>query len=512
MKTTVAIDLGTGSARAALMGPDGQVLLIAAREYPQIRPAFGWSEQRADDWWQGASAALQEIMGEARRLGHEVEAVCACGQMHGTVLVDADGHLARDTVPLWNDKRTLDLVRDFERQERIDDWLALTANPPTPAWPAFKLQWLKDNDPAAWARTATVMMPKDYINLRLTGERAMDWTDAGCSFLVDAASGSWSPAVFARLGLDQGMMPAIRQPGDILGKVTPAASAATGLPEGIPVLVGGADYPMALLGSGVCRPGLASEVAGTSSIITLVNRQPVLDPEISNVGTPEGNWGAFVLLESGGDSARWARRAFHDDQLSYGEILAMAETAPAGAGSLFFLPYLQGERLGIHRNSRAQFFGLTARHGMAHLHRAVFEGVGFAVNRHLSIMERATGNRPDSLIISGGGAKADFWMRIKASIYGRPIRIPVEPECGLVACAMLCSVAAGRDRNIAAAAERMVHYERDVLPDPRWQDTYARMQPVFDRLYGSARAFYDDLERLDAAEAEGGAADDGPVH
>ncbi|HET7412293.1 MAG TPA: FGGY family carbohydrate kinase, partial [Pararhizobium sp.] len=261
MKVTAAIDIGTGSTRSALVDAKGRILTVAAREYPQIVPAYGWSEQKPEDWWKAACETLSRITAEAREAGHAIEAVVACGQMHGTVLVDADGQPARDTVPLWNDKRTLDYVRDFEARETIADWLPLTANPPTPAWPAFKLQWLRDNDPQAWARTTTVMMPKDYVNLRLTGERAMDWTDAACSFLMNPETGAWSPKVFDRLGLDPAMMAPVRLPTEILGTVTAEAAAVTGLLEGTPVLVGGADYPVAMLGSGVCRPGLASEVA-----------------------------------------------------------------------------------------------------------------------------------------------------------------------------------------------------------------------------------------------------------
>jgi xylulokinase len=422
--------------------------------------------------------------------------------MHGTVLIDDDGQLTREAVPLWNDKRTLDYVRQFEAREKVEDWLAATANPPTPAWPAFKLQWLRDNDPEAWQRTSCVLMPKDYINLRLTGERCMDWTDAGCSFLMDPATGSWSDKVFDALGLDRSYMPAIRLPTDLLGQVNAEAARLTGLAQGTPVLVGGGDYPVALLGSGVCRPGLASEVAGTSSIITLVAEKPVLHPQICNVGTPEGNWGAFVLLESGGDAARWARRAFHDNALSYAEIVAQAETAAAGSDALFFLPFLVGERLGSHRNSRAQFFGLSAGHGLPEMHRAVLEGVGFAVNHHLQIMERATGTRPDTLIASGGGAKADLWLRIKAAIYERPILIPEEPECGLVGCAILSAVATGAASDVSTAAAAMVSYAREVKPEPGWTEHYQRMQPVFDRLYVHSQSFYDELDTLRSSNLE----------
>ena len=493
---TIALDIGTGSTRAALMNREGRVLKVAAHEYEQIVPAYGWSEQCPDHWWAAACLALKTITAFARAGKFHIDAVAACGQMHGTVLVDDDGRLTREAVPLWNDKRTLQYVQEFEASEQGKDWLSATANPPTPAWPAFKLQWLRDNDPEAWHRTSCVLMPKDFVNLRLTGERCMDWTDAACSFLMDPNTGQWSEKVFSRLGLDRSYMPAIRLPTDVLGQVSSEAALMTGLVQGTPVLVGGGDYPVALLGSGVCRPGLASEVAGTSSIITLVAEKPVLHSEICNVGTPEGNWGAFVLLESGGDAARWARRTFHENTLSYTEIMEQANTAAAGSDALFFLPYLVGERLGSHRNSRAQFFGLSAGHGLAEMHRAVLEGVGFAVNHHLQIMERATGTRPETLIASGGGAKADLWLRIKAAIYNRPILIPEEPECGLVGCAILAAVATGAESDVASGAASMVSYAREVTPDPDWATHYQRMQPVFDQLYVQSQGLYDQLDDL----------------
>lgn len=499
---TIALDIGTGSTRAAVMGPDGRVLKIAAREYQQIVPAYGWSEQRPEDWWSAAREALTEVTGWSRAEGHRLTALAACGQMHGTVLVDADGNPTREAVPLWNDKRTLDHVRRFEAGESLTEWLPRTANPPTPAWPAFKLQWLRDHDAQAYARATHVLMPKDFINLRLTGERGMDWTDAACSFLMDPSTGDWNTQVMRDLGLDAAKMTPIRLPTEIIGHVTAAAAAETGLPQGLPVLVGGGDYPVALLGSGVYRPGLASEVAGTSSIITLVSENPVLHPEISNVGTPEGNWGAFVLLEAGGDSARWARRVFHGNDLDYAEILTMAETARPGSDSLLFLPYLVGERLGAHRNSRAQFFGLAAGHGPAQMHRAVLEGVGFAVNRHLRVMERATGTRPEMLIASGGGAKADLWLRIKAAIYNRPILIPAEAECGLVGCAALAAVATGVAGNLSEAASKLVRHDREIQPEPRWADHYAKMQELFDKLYTDAQSHYDTLDTLSAVQPE----------
>ncbi len=493
---TLSIDVGTGSVRAALVDPHGQILHIASHEHEQIVPAFGWAEQRPEDWWAGVVRTVRAALAAVEGASAHIAAVCACGQMHGTVLVDDAGNLTRATAPLWNDKRTADLVSAFERENAPDSYLAETGNPPTPAWPGFKLAWLRQHDPQAFAAARTLLMPKDFINLRLTGERAMDTGDASCSFLMQPGKFAWSPAMLQRLGLDAALLPPIRAPLDILGSVTAEAAALTGLTEGTPVLVGGADYPMALLGSGVCRPGLASDVTGTSCILTLIAGAPLLDAEICNVATVEGHWGAFVLLETGGDAMRWARRALHDNALGYDEIAARAATAPAGADGLFFMPYLTGERLGAHRNARAQFFGLGAAHGLAHLHRAVMEGVGFAAARHLRIMEHAAGRRLDRVIASGGGAKSALWLKIKASQYGIPIAVPREAECGVVGCAALAATASGRFATLDDAVAAYVQYDAEVLPDPRWAGTYRRMQPIFDRLYLRAQEFYDDLDRL----------------
>jgi xylulokinase len=493
---TLSIDVGTGSVRAALVNGQGEILHIASREHDQIVPAFGWSEQRPQDWWSGVVATVRATLSAVEGAERRIAAVCACGQMHGTVLVDANGRPTRDAVPLWNDKRTSDLVTDFERANQTAGYLGESGNPPTPAWPGFKLAWLRDHDPAAYAAAEAVLMPKDYINLRLTGELAMDSGDASCSFLMNPSSRRWSAAMIERLGLDAGKLPPIREPLELLGAVTAWAARETGLAEGTPVLVGGADYPVALLGSGACRPGLASDVTGTSCILTSIADAPLLDPEICNVATVEGHWGPFVLLETGGDAMRWARRAFHEGALGYDEIVARAAEAPAGADGLLFMPYLTGERLGDHRNARAQLFGIGAAHGLPHLHRAVLEGVAFAANRYLRIMEKAAGRKLDKVIASGGGAKTALWLRIKASIYNIPIVVPREPECGVIGCAAMAATAAGRFSRIEDAVAAYVRHADEIAPHQPWVERYARMQPVFDRLYAHSQALYDDLDSI----------------
>jgi xylulokinase len=496
----LAIDVGTGSVRAALVDAAGRILAIAQREHDQIVPAFGWSEQRAEDWWNGVQASVSQVLGQVDGARERIAAVVACGQMHGTVLVDAKGALARSLVPLWNDKRTSELVANYEAMHWIDDYLPRTANPASPAWPAFKLQWLREHDRAAYERATVICAPKDFINLRLTGQLAIDRTEAACSFLMDPRTGQWSDATCDELGIDRRKLAPIRSPMDLLGHVTDEAAAATGLRAGTPVLVGASDFAAGLLGSGVCRRGMASEMLGTSCIVTLVAEQPLLHPEVCNLGTIEGDWGGFMLLESGGDAMRWARRALHGQQLSHAELVEHAAGAPAGSDGLFFLPYLTGERLGAHRNARAQFFGLGAAHGSAHLDRAVLEGVAFACKRHLGMLERAHGTRIERIVASGGGARNALWLRIKASVYGVPMVVPSEAECSIVGCAAMGLATTGRHADVAAAAEALVRWDREVLPDPQWQEVYARMQPVFEELYLHSQALYDDLDRLAKAQ------------
>ena len=493
---TLAIDIGTGSVRAALVDAAGAILAIAAVEQHQVVPAFGWSEQSVAGWWTGVVEAVREVLDRVPGGAQRVLAVCACGQMHGTVLVDGNGTPTRSHAPLWNDKRTAALVTAFEAEHAAADYLSETANPATPAWPGFKLAWLRDHDPKAYARASQVLMPKDYINLRLTGEVAMDPGDASCSFLMDPRSGTWSTRMAETLGLDTSKLPPIRDGAEILGAVTSEAALATGLLRGTPVLVGGADYPMALFGSGACRPGLASDVTGTSCILTLIAKEPLLDPEICNVKTIEGNWGPFVLLETGGDAMRWARRAFHGNAVDYDHLVAEAAKARPGSDALLFMPYLTGERLGRHRNARAQYFGLGASHGLAELQRAALEGVAFAAARHLRIMEAASGRPVERVIASGGGAKTELWLKIKASIYGVPIIVPEEAECGLVGCAALAQTATGRHRSLEQAVAAMVRFADEIAPNAAWSETYSRMQPVFDRLYTHSQALYDDFDAL----------------
>lgn len=490
----LAIDVGTGSVRAALFTHAGGMLALAAREHDQIVPAFGWAEQRPADWWDGAVDSIRRVLEAVDGAAHRIDAIAACGQMHGAVLVDAAGELTLDAVQLWNDKRPSEEVAAFVAANDVEALWPLAANPPSVAWPAFKLKWIARHQPQALARAAALLMPKDYVNFRLTGTLGMDESDASCTYLWDARNNDWSRELADVLDIDIHLLPPVRAAHDILGALTPKAAAETGLLAGTPVAAGTSDFAATLLGSGVCSARRGSDITGTSTLITAHTPDPLPDPVVTNMRTADGAWAAFTILDAGGDAMRWARRAFHMNAVDYDAIVEMAEKIAPGADRLLFLPYLNGERLGGAANARGEFFGLASGHGAGHLHRAVMEGVAFAARRNLSVLERKTGGI-DSIVAAAGGARG-LWLEIKASVYDRPIVVPAQAEAGVAGCAMIGALAVGAVADWEEARGRFVSFADKVLPNPAWRDRYLRYAEVFDALYDANRSLWPRLEAL----------------
>jgi xylulokinase len=490
----LAFDIGTGSVRAALVAETGKILAFAAKELDQVIPQFSWSQQSPRIWWEGLVFSIRSVLDRVAHGADRIAGIAGCGQMHGTVLVDGAGELVLEEVPLWNDKRTRELVDRFSAERDTEALLPIVANPPTVAWPAFKLAWIKQNEPKAYNAALTVLMPKDYINFKLTGERRIDLCEASCSYMFDIQSRNWSEKILGLLGLDPTKLPPVSPATELLGVVTKEAAQITGLRAGTPVAVGAGDFPVALLGSGVTSPGMGCDITGTSTVITLLADRPAADPIISNVRAITGGWAAFTILDASGDAMRWARRAFHHQEAySYDQIVSLAEGVSAGSDRLLFLPYLNGERLAQKSNSRAQFFGLTSRHSAAHLYRAVMEGVAFAAKRNIDLM-KSRGYLLDRMVSAAGGAKTRLWLEIKASIYDCPILVPGESECGVLGCAMLAGLAVGLFSDLKSVGSELVRYQGEIAPNRAWSERYRKMQSLFDDLYQSSEKFWDRLE------------------
>ncbi|RLM04947.1 xylulokinase [Gibbsiella quercinecans] len=489
----LTLDVGTGSTRAGLVTNTGQILGFTQREYDQITPQAGWAEQPPSLWWQSACQCLQELLARFADQRPRIAAVGVCGQMHGTVLLDAAGELVVDRALLWNDKRSQPQVDRFKQQGLAESWLAMLNNPPTAAWPAFKLAWLREHHPDQWARIATVLMPKDYINFRLCGARATDYSEASCYYLLDSGTLTWSEPALRHFHLRVDQLPTLHLSSDIIGQISPAAAAATGLPVGIPVVAGAADMAATLLGSGVYQPGAASDSTGTSTLLTMVAGKPLRDPWVNNLHLANPAWGGFTILDAGGDAMRWARMALNDSRLSHQQMLDLAAEIAPGAEGLIFLPYLTGERLAAHTNSRAQFFGLQRKHRQGHLYRAVLEGVALASLRNLLQLQRCA-QPPEAIIASGGGARSALWLQIKASVYNLPLLQTRNQENGTTGCAIIAGVGIGLFNSFAEGVKRTVSVEREFMPDPRQHEHYMRCFELFERLYHQAQPLYEQLD------------------
>ncbi|MFQ5972811.1 MAG: FGGY-family carbohydrate kinase [Alphaproteobacteria bacterium] len=491
----LAIDVGTGSGRVALVNMEGGLECIAARGYPTRTPRPGWSEQRPADWWDAVRAGTHQVLHDTGVAPEAIAGLAVCGQMHGPVPIGRDDESLLEHVQLWNDKRAEAICESFRLGEDEDALRPRTGNPVAPSWVGFKVAWIARHQPDIYERARAFLVPKDYLNLRLTGVAATDYSEASGSYVLDCESRRYDPDLAARLGVEADKFASPRSSTYVIGTVTTAAAEATGLAAGTPVVAGGGDFLVSLLGAGAARPGTGADVTGTSNLVSVFAPRPIIDGRIQNLHAADvRGWVPFGLIDAGGGALRWARRTF-GPELDYAAIDEAASAAGPGAEGLLFLPYLTGERLGGASNSRAQLFGLTERHDLGHVWRAVLEGVALASRRNVEVM-RGAGAAFDRIIATGGGANSALWLRIKAAAYRLPVATPREVESGLIGCAILAGCGAGLFDDTASAVEGMVSIGEPVHPDAQWAARYDELAAVFDRLREQAAEHFDRLDHL----------------
>jgi xylulokinase len=474
----LAIDVGTQSVRVGLVDPAGRLEAVAGRPHEQTVPQPGWTQQDPEAWWAGVRSALGEVLAAVPGATGRLVAIGCCGQMHGPVPVAADGRCLTDAVQLWNCKRAAEAVAAFAARPDADALAAHAANPPSPAWVGFKAAWMRRHQPAIYEAARWLLVPKDFVNFRLTGEAATDFSEASGSFLLDASTRAYHPALADALGIDLGKLAAPVRSDAVIGRVTRAAAAATGLPAGLPVVAGGGDFLVSLLGSGVVGPGQGSDITGTSNLLSLNAPAPIAAPEAMNLAGVGADWVPFTIVDAGGDSLAWARRAFADPATPYAALSELAAAIEPGAEGLLFLPFLGGERAFGRAHVRAELKGLSARHGKGHLVRAVMEGVCLASREAFGPL-RAAAPPLTRLVASGGGARSPVWVQIKADMVGLPVAVPESTEAGLVGCAALAAIAAGLHASQAEASAAMVRFDRTVEPRAAAVAVYDRLAERF---------------------------------
>ncbi len=468
------IDVGTSGVKGVAIDPAGAVAAVAESGYRLSTPRPGWAEQDPADWWR----ATESVLAELRRAAGEPVGIGLSGQMHGLVALDRSDAVLRPAI-LWNDQRTGAQCAEIERRIGLERLIELTGNRALPGFTAPKLLWLREHEPELYARIDRVLLPKDYVRLRLCGEHATDVSDASGTLLLDVAARRWSEEVLAALELDRAWLPRALE--------SPEVSGATA--DGVPVAAGAGDQAAGALGVGVDRPGPLSVVLGTSGVVFAALPSFAADPEgrvHAFCHAVPGAWHAMGVMLSAAGSLRWLRDTVAPG-VGYDELTEAAAQWPPGAEDLLFLPYLAGERTPhADPDARGAFVGLSVRHDRGALTRAVLEGVAFGLSDALHLVCEL-GGRAELGRVSGGGARSRLWLAIVASVLELPLERVAVDEGAAFGAALLGGVAAGVFADVHEAVAATVKPTERIEPVPEWVEIYRRRAERFRALYPALR-------------------------
>lgn len=489
----LGVDVGTGSTRVLAVDTTGAVLAQATAEYRPESPHPGWSEQDPETWWAATRTALAEV---AAQVGDRVVGLGLSGQMHGAVFLDSADRSLRPA-PLWNDQRTAAACRTITSlagEQRIRE---VAGNPVLTGFQAPKIVWLRENEPDVYAEVASVLLPKDFVRLRLTGERATDASDAAGTLLLDMNQRRWSQELLDALDIPAQWLPDVYEGPEQAGALRADVAAEIGLRPGIPVAAGGGDNAAAAVGLAVTAPGSASCSIGTSGVLFAPSKGFHPDPSGRIHAFCHAIPGGYHLMGvtlAAGDSLRWWGGVSGIED--FDALAQLAADVPPGARGLVFLPYLSGERTPhLDPGARGGFVGLTSRHGRGEMTRAVFEGVVLSLLDALEPMIEL-GVAPGELKMTGGGARSPLWRRLVADILGAPVREPGIDEGPSYGAALLGGVAAGVWADVAETST-LVPAGAVTDPDESVARTYEQLHAAYADLYPASRPAVERLSHLD---------------
>ena len=494
----MGIDIGTGGTRALLVDEGGRVRAGCTAPHEDMRMERPlWAEQRPENWWDAAREAIRGVLAEAGATGRDVRGLGFSGQMHGLVILDEADRVIRPAL-IWCDQRSqaqVDWVNNTIGRENV---LAWTANPVLTGFTLPKLLWVRDHEPHNFARVRKVLLPKDYIRFRLTGDYASEVSDASGTSLFDVVNRRWAWEMVDRLGLDRSILPAVHESSEVTGRITPAAAELTGLEAGMPVVGGGGDQAASAVGNGIVEPGIVSDTLGTSGVVFAHMEKPAYDP-LGRVHTfchaVRGAWHVMGVTQGAGLSLQWFRNQLAPGT-DYDLITAEAAGAPPGAHGLFWLPYLMGERTPhLDAFARGGWIGLTAKHTRADLARALLEGVSYSQKDCLDLVAQL-GVEVASVRVSGGGARSAFWRQLLADVFAKRVVVLETQEGSAYGAALLALVGTGAYGSVPEVCRAAIREVDSVSPRPDESRLYAKGHAVYQALYPALRGIYRQIEEL----------------
>jgi len=481
----LGIDVGTGGTRALLVDERGRVRHAFTAHHEDMRMERPlWAEQRPENWWDAAQSAIRGVLGAAGASGKDVRGIGLSGQMHGLVLLDESDHVIRPAL-IWCDQRSQAQVDSINASVGKGTVLSCIANPVLTGFTLPKLLWVRDNEPKAFTRVRRILLPKDYVRFKLTGEYVSDVSDASGTALFDVVRRRWSNELVERLGLDAEILPRVLESQEVSGVVSRAAAASTGLAEGVPVVAGAGDQAASAVGNGIVETGRVSCTIGTSGVVFAHTASPSYDPA-GRVHTfchaVPGAWHVMGVTQGAGLSLQWFRRNLAPG-VEYDALTAEAGNAPAGSQGLYWLPYLMGERTPhLDAFARGGWIGLTAKHTRADLIRSLLEGVAYSQKDCLDIIE-GMGVMVDSIRLSGGGARSGFWRQMFADVFGRRVATLETEEGSAYGAALLSMVGTGQYTSVLDVCNAVIHETASLSPRASEVDVYARGHKIYQSLY-----------------------------
>ncbi|MEP6850248.1 MAG: xylulokinase [Acidobacteriota bacterium] len=492
MKAFLGIDIGTGGSRAVLIDEDGKVIASNTVDHEAVAsPHIGWAEQDPNDWWRASTAAVRGILARAEIKPDDIAAVSFSGQMHGSVFLDGADNVLRPAL-LWCDQRTE--RQCFEITEKIgaDRLIRLVCNPAVTGFTLPKILWVRENEAEVWSNVRSVLLPKDYVRLRLTGDKASDVADSSGTLLFDVQNRRWSEEMIDAMDLDQKLFPEVFESVERTGSVSKAGAEATGLEEGTPVIAGAGDNAAGAIGMGLVRPGTVGATIGTSGVVFVVTEKPTLDLN-GRVHTLchaiPNRWHMTGVTLGAGLSLKWLRDNFGGGK-GFAELDDEGAAVPAGSDGAIWLPYLMGERTPhLDPHARAAFVGLTAKHAQGHLVRAVMEGVAFSLRDSFQIF-RSLDTPINSIRLGGGGAHSRLWQQIQADVYGQPVQTIATDEGAAFGAAILAGVGVGAWNSVEDACEKTITVDQSIGPEMESVKTLNRNYEVYKRLYPALRSAF----------------------
>jgi xylulokinase len=497
----IGIDVGTSSIKALLVDSSGKVLASSNPEYSFQTPAPLQAETDPEVWWEATCKALKELLKDVK--SESIAGIGLTGQMHGLVILDAHGQVLRPCI-MWNDQRSFNECEEMTELLGEAEVLRLTGNPILAGFTAPKLRWVEKNEPEVFSKISKVLLPKDYIRYRLTGEFFSEVSDASGTSMLNVGERKWSDEILSGMGWSKDWLPELTESTIASTKISPDASSQTGLFIGTPVIAGGGDQAAQAVGCGIVREGMVSATLGTSGVVFAQSDKYRVEPEgklHAFCHAVPGKWHLMGVMLSAAGSFQWYKNHLGREEQSiedgggenaYELLTQSAEQVAVGCEGLVFLPYLSGERTPHpDPHARGAFVGLTLRHSKAHLTRAVLEGVSYGLKDSLSLMQEL-GIRPDKVILSGGGARSSLWKQMLADIFESPCSLVNAREGAAYGAALLASVGCDHFSSVEEASDSWIK-ETELVEISSNLSKYHKNYKIYQNLYPRLKESFREL-------------------